>query len=209
MNDWNKNLETYKTKEYTCPFCGNKVASKEYFSTSSNEFKEKAEIWICPHCKNPTIFIEKCVRNLHGINKWTLDKMIPNNKIGKDDIRNLPEDIKLLYDEIRNSYQANAFDGVSLLTRTLLLMLCENLDTTNTIDKDSSYKDCVDYLINNDYIPKNSKKYADDLRNTANEFTHELQKVTKEKAEELIYIVEFLLVTIYQYGEKINNSLSH
>lgn len=209
MNDWNKDLETYSSKEYTCPFCGNKVASKEYFSTKSVVLNEKVEIRICPHCKYPTIFIEKYVSPLRGIPKWTLDKMIPNNKIGKDDIKNLPDDIKLLYDEIRNSYQANAFDGVSLLTRTLLLMLCENLDATNTINKNSSYKDCVDYLIDNNYIPKNSKKYADDLRSTANEFTHELQKVTKEKAEELIYIVEFLLVTIYQYGEKINNSLSH
>ena len=164
MNDWNNQKETSYTKQYKCPYCENNVASLQHFSTKSDSynFNDKAEIWICPHCKNATIFVRECVGTSNS-RKYLPEKMIPNNKIGKDDIKNLPDDIKFLWEEIRNSYQANAFDGVSMLTRTLLLMICENLDKSKTINKDSSYKQCVDYLIDNGLIAIQSKKYADKL----------------------------------------------
>ena len=200
MNDWNISKSSAQSKEYECPYCENKVASKEYFYTSNNSGGDIGYIWICPHCHNATIFVKQRV-SINGYQRL-IEKMIPNNKIGKPDIKNLPDDIKYLWDEIRNSYQADAFDGVSMLIRTLLLMLCENLDENKTINKESTYKECVEYLIDNGHITKNLKKHAEELRKTANEFTHELQKVSKEKAKELINIVEFLLVTIYHYGNQ-------
>src|ERR1051325_9322405 len=97
---WN-NLQGLEPKEFTCPYCGNQVASREGFGGNG------AMIYICHKCVHPTYFTEE-------------GKQIPGVASGRD-VPHLPPVVANAYREARDTLAAGAPTASVLIARKLLM----------------------------------------------------------------------------------------
>ena len=56
----------------------------------------------------------------------------------------------------------------------------------------------VNYLDTENYIPKNSKKWVDIIRNKGNETNHEIKISDEKEAQQLIKFIEIIITLIYE-----------
>lgn len=108
----------------------------------------------------------------------------------------LPTDIKYVYSEIRDCFSVEAYDAVALLSRTLLSSICVNLGCK----KDLKFMEYIEWLDEDNYIPKNFKKWVDKIRVLGNKHAHGLLHISKHQALELIEFIEMILLLIYEYN---------
>lgn len=174
-----------EARRFVCGYCSDKVASKTgyrigEFSDGSGSI-EYSGIYLCPSCKHPTFFTPD-------------DEQKPNFLIG-DEIDNLPKEISSLYEEARQSFGARSYTGVALLCRKLLMNLAVNLEA----GKNLKFVQYVDYLKDENYIPKYSMDWVDRIRKSGNLATHEIGDIDRDEAEMLLKFTEMLLKITYEY----------
>lgn len=185
----------WDTKKYTCSFCGSVVSSNTHsflsYVGSYDLNWPHYEVWICPHCHRPTIFIKE---------KFECDEQqIPSVKFGED-VKHLNKQIDNIYNEMRECYKVGAYNAVAMLSRALLLFICTNLCKDNSINESSKFVDCVNYLVNNGYVPINAKSWVDKLRSFANSFTHKSINVGSDQAKDLIKYMQMILKIVYEFA---------
>jgi len=173
-------IQSVPTREYTCPYCGNRVASQLGWDGGG-----VAWIYVCPHCMNPTYFAEG-------------DVQIPGVAPGRD-VPHLPHPVRNGYREARDALAAGAPTASVLVARKLLM----NIAVTQGADPGKSFAEYVEYLAEEGYVPPKGEMWVDLIRKKGNEATHELPEMTDVDAGELLTFLEMLLTFIYDFPNRV------
>ncbi|MEO6074942.1 MAG: DUF4145 domain-containing protein [Burkholderiales bacterium] len=175
------NAEAKHSHEYTCGWCGNLVASAIGYGS---KVRHSEDIFICPHCQNPTIFV--------GI------KQVPGVEFGTS-VKHLPPDVEALYGEARQCAAAACYTASVLICRKLLM----NVAVAQGAATGQTFIAYVEHLANGGYVPPNGRGWVDHIRKKGNEATHEIVLMSSVEAEELISFSEMLLKFIYEFPSRI------
>lgn len=176
---WNS-LANITTREYECPYCGNRVASYAGWDGGGT-----AWIYVCPLCMHPTYFTEQGTQ---------IPGVAPGERIS-----NVPLEVDNAYAEARDSLAASAPTASVLMSRKLLM----NIAVAQGADHGKSFAEYVDYLADNGYVPPKGKAWVDHIRQKGNEATHEIPQATAADAGELITFLEMLLRFIYDFPSRV------
>lgn len=178
-------LKTIASHSFTCWNCGKQLASeKGYYSKRKKDgYEARAKIYICHHCSAPNIFDDR-------------GKPTATVPVGRN-IKNLPEEINGLYQEVRKSISAEAYTGAIMLFRKLLM----NIAVTEDAEESKSFAYYVNYLNEKGIIPIKSQHLADKVRTLGNEANHEIENRTYEEAMGMLVYIELLLHCNYEVAE--------
>lgn len=176
MSIW-YNIDKMISKSYKCGYCGNEIAS-ELGYTARDRF---GDIYICHKCNKPTFFDYN-------------EKQTPGTLIGKHFKLNIPSDIKELYNEARKCYSVGAYSAVNMCCRKLLMHIAVDCGAKENL----KFIEYVNYLDEENYIPRNSKKWVDIIRSKGNETTHEIKISDEKEAQQLIKFIEVIITLIYE-----------
>lgn len=176
MNNWN-NISCIGSKKYRCGYCDSEIASNVGY-IANNRF---GTIYICHKCNKPTFFDNR-------------DIQTPGILCGKQFEVNIPRDIDDLYNEIRKCYSVGAYSAVSMCCRKLLMHIAVQCGAKENLN----FIEYVNYLDTENYIPKNSKKWVDIIRNKGNETNHEIKISDQKEAQHLIKFIEIIITLIYE-----------
>ena len=181
-----KESETIKSVSLTCGYCGNLVAPNRGYEILAGK-----QLWLniykCPHCGNPIIY---CVRN---------GETLPGTPYGRN-IKNLPENISVLYDECRTNYSNQCYTSAQMIARTILM----HIAVEQGADENLSFAKYVEYLDSKGYIPPNGKGWVDFIRTSGNQANHEIIIKEKVETEKVISFLSMLLLFIYELPNAIN-----
>lgn len=180
------NVASPSIKKFCCGFCGLEVASdKGYYS--NNKIPNKADrgwILLCPQCEQPNYFCSEA--------------QIPGPVPGRN-VASVDEDVHDLFVEARTCVSVNAFTASVLASRKLLM----NIAVNQGAPEGNTFKQYVNYLAENGYVPPNGGGWVDHIRNRGNEANHEIPAMSKEDALELITFSEMLLRFIYEFPARV------
>lgn len=187
---WYEAMVSIEGESYDCGFCDTRVGPVKGFECGLGVGLAHASIYICPNCNQPTY---------ESFNRI----QIPGVKPGKD-VESLPSDIDSLYDEARKCFSVGAYTSAVLSCRKLLM----NIAVSNGADEGKSFAHYVNYLVENNHSPPNSKNWVDHIRKIGNIATHELPSITKKDASELLVFIEMLLTFIYEMPGRMEEYIS-
>lgn len=195
--NWDNACESLPAKEWKCGYCGDLVASITGYHRE--EYGDHRFIYICPKCKMPTFF-SSVIANFNGsqVEKVT---QIPGSAYGNN-IEFLPEDVSTLYKEIRECIKCRAYTSAVLSMRKLLM----HIAVEHGAKENLRFVQYVDYLDKENWIPPNGKGWVDSIRKKGNEATHEIALMSESSAKQLLDFVEMLLVFMYEFPGKYNES---
>lgn len=163
-----------------CGYCGDKIApNMGYLVTDSR--KIIAKIFQCPQCKHPIIYYVDT------------NETVPSAMYGRE-IKNLPENIEILYNECRTCYANQCYTSSQMIARTLLM----HIAVEQGAEENKTFAHYVDFLNNQGYIPPNGKDWVDFIRKSGNIANHEIIIKEKDETEKVISFVSMLLIFIYE-----------
>ena len=61
-----------------------------------------------------------------------------------------------------------------------------------------NFKQYVDWLVSNHYVPPGGEGWADHIREKGNEANHEIELIDQHAAEQVLSFTEFLLKFVYE-----------
>lgn len=169
-----------KSISMVCGYCGNQVAPNRGYAVYAGN-QPWLNIYMCPHCGYPIIY---CVRNYESL---------PGELCGRG-IKNLPDNISVLYDECRTNYSNKCYTSAQMIARTILM----HIAVEQGADENLSFAKYVEYLDLKGYIPPNGKKWVDFIRTSGNQANHEIIIKEKEETEKVISFLSMLLLFIYE-----------
>lgn len=176
--------QSLDSKSFTCGHCSEQVAPNTGFLQVRGDYKH-GKIYICHHCKKPTFFDEA-------------NKQTPGAKYGSQ-VQELPEDIEKLYTEARDAYGVNAYTSTVMCCRKILM----HIAVSEEAEQNKNFAYYVDYLADNNIVPKKTKDWIDEIRKMGNDANHEIKVNNKEEAEEIISFTEMLLKLVFEYPNRI------
>jgi uncharacterized protein DUF4145 len=185
-------LQSIPAETYICGYCSNKVSSKEgYFATEYTNGNQISFIRICPNCSLPTVFSTKLQEHS--------PVAAPGNFVG-----NVPPELDQLYSEARQSIGAGAFTGAVLLCRKILM----HIAFTEGAKPNQSFLDYVRFLADKGFVPPHGVSWVDYIRVRGNEANHEIKLMKPADAEALVTFVEMLLKFIYEFPNRVPNTVT-
>lgn len=152
----------------------------------------QAMIAICPRCHFPTLLLPK------GAGQ------IPAAPLGRA-LTGLPDNVKRFYDEARRTATVEAWDGVALLCRTLLLHVAV---ADAGASQGASFEKAVDALQTGGWIPPTGRPWVDQVRTVGNKAAHKADPVTREEATMIMRFVELLLANVYEAPALLNGGIA-
>ncbi len=188
MNRLNGNWENAASGsiQFTCGFCGSFVASSTGWATSSMRGNhDDGQIRLCTHCNRPVYF------EIDAINR---KRQHPSVAFGEH-VANLPEGVDELYQEARACTGASAFTAAVMVCRTILSHVAEE----KGVAAGSPFNACIDYLVANNWVPKNAAAWADKIRKLGNAATHKLAVMDESQAREIVKFTQWLLKFVYEF----------
>jgi Domain of unknown function (DUF4145) len=118
-----------------------------------------------------------------------------------------PEAESKLWEEVRTCLSVDAYDAVAMICRKLLLHIVythQRSINPNAKPKKIRFEEAVNYLVNNEVIPKNHHVWVDTIRTTGNAATHELPGVSAEQAAQIALFTHQLFTNIYEMPARAN-----
>jgi hypothetical protein len=189
--DWRSSLDISRFK-YECGYCGSTTApSRGYYTSVHEPSNLQGYIFLCSNCNRPSYAI------VHSPN-YAIVEITPETKFGKD-IIGLPTKIQSLYDEARLSTSVGAYTSAVLTCRKLLMHIAAEKGAATGL----SFFAYINYLAENNYIPKGGLSWVDYIRTKSNEANHEINIMGKNDAEDLIDFTEMLLRIIYEFESRL------
>lgn len=167
--------QTIEPTKFICGYCNHKVGAHLGYKQNGGY-----RVAICPNCERPSFIYN--------------DVQVPDASPGME-INNLPDKISKLYKEARNSVSIGAHTGAVLLCRKLLMNIAVELGAR----ENKGFLFYVEYLEEENYIPKSGKVWVDHIRNKGNEANHDIIVMSKNDSIELIQFMEMLLKIIYEF----------
>lgn len=177
------------TRAYDCAYCGKHVAPREAYNGVASNGSILESIQICNYCNKPTYFDSD-------------DKQMPAPRFGES-VENLPENIKLLYNEARDCMSVIAYTAAVLVCRKLLM----HIAVEKGAKEGASFKEYVGYLSDNHFVPPDSKAWVGHIRDKGNEANHEIVLMKREEAEQLIEFISMLMKIIYDLPNRFKAQL--
>ena len=178
------NTTGIKETKWTCGYCGAGVGG----SVGYRDEDDADHIYICPNCQKPTAFI------FDG----NETKQIPSACFGAV-IKNLPEEIYTLYEEVKRCVQYTAYTSAVMAMRTLIMHVA--------VDKGAKtgllFVSYINYLDAENWIPRSGKEWVDIVRKVGNQAAHEIAIVDRKTAVRLLKFVEMLLQIIYEFPAEV------
>lgn len=135
---------------------------------------------MCTRCYNPILFD---VEN---------HNTIPYSSEFKD-VSGLPDKVKKIYKEIRDSYAVGAYTCSVTVCRTLLAHISVETDA----DEGKSFQYYVKHIEENCLPKVMDKGWLDRIRKVGNECVHDLVIADKELARDMIRLSEIVLKGLY------------
>jgi len=179
MHRW-QNQNDIGPRSFRCKFCDKDVASRMgYFQKETNW-----RIYLCPNCARPTFF--------KG------NKQTPAPLLGYS-VRELPDNINSLYNEIRDCTGINAYTSSVLACRKLLM----HIAVEQGAPEGKSFLSYVEFLAEKGFIPPNGREWVDHIRDKGNEANHEIILMSQDDAFDLINFAEMLLKFIYEFPKRL------
>ena len=180
------------TKTYFCPYCETLVSGKIHNEVRCKGYSpvygliDESEYLIleCPSCNKPTIY---------NIKTRTTS---PNGQILRK-LNNIPENLKILYEEVGNCISSECYTSAVMMARTILMYIAIDKGA----DKNKSFQFYVNYISDEGYIPPDGKSWVDKIRQMGNEANHDLKIFKKEDAELIGKFLSYLLIFIYELPE--------
>jgi hypothetical protein len=170
------------TAAYLCGHCGNQVATDHgWLAVSSYTGKPAWLIAVCHLCKRPTFLDDD-------------GRQFPGASFGVE-VRDLPDGLKQLYQEARNTIGANCYTATVLCCRKILMHVAVQKGATPG-DKFIKY---VEFLSEKNFIPPDAKDWVDHIRKKSNEANHEISLMARTDAEELLSFTEMLLKVVFEF----------
>jgi len=172
---------------FVCGYCDHEVAAREGYSQmtgSGGGGSAVGYIYICPGCGKPSYF---------RVDTWP-GSQTPAPRLGNA-VTGLPPDIEAIYSEARQSTMVHAYTAVVLICRKLLMHVAVELGAP----AGKSFVSYVEYLCNENYVPRGSKGWVDEIRTKGNEANHELVLFKAADAEDLLNLCEMLLKLNYEF----------
>ena len=120
-------------------------------------------------------------------------KLLPSVAFGPS-IEGLPSDIAEAYQEARNCMGVSAYVATELICRKLLMHIAVDKGAT----EGETFQSYLDFLIKEQHITPNMKGWADLIRTNANEATHTLANISRQRAETTVMFTAELLRLIYE-----------
>lgn len=97
--------------------------------------------------------------------------------------------------------KVNAYTSAVMCCRKLLM----NIAVSEGAKKGESFTYYVDYLANENHVPKRAKDMLDAIRNLGNEANHEIYPKSATEAELAIKFVEMILKFMYEFPIDVKN----
>lgn len=120
--------------------------------------------------------------------------MAPGN-----DVNELPNELKAIYDEAHQSVSVNANTAAVLVCRKLLM----HIAVQQGAEPGGTFISYVEFLADNGFVPPNGKGWVDHIRKKGNEANHEIVLMENDDAVELISFAEMLLKFIYEFPARV------
>ena len=178
------NASKLPSKTIQCGYCGRMIAPDSGYKIDAYN---TTYIYKCPCCDNPIIY--------NSSNQET----IPGAMYGRD-IKSLPENIQILYDECRTNYSNKCYTSSQMIARTLLMHIAVEQGAKDG----ETFAKYIDYLDSNGFIPPNGKQWVDFIRKSGNVANHEIVIKEKEETEKVITFLSSLLLFIYELPNEMN-----
>lgn len=172
------NLSELGSKTFVCSYCGRNICSDKGYYCEGN-----SRIYICHNCNSPTFF-----------DSSVFSRQYPGPKYGKTFSVPIPSEVNDLYNEARAAYSVGAFTAVGMCCRKLLMNICVNLGAKENL----RFVEYVNYLDEENYIPKGSKKWVDIIRKKGNDATHEIKFLSKKDAQQMIDFSAIIINLVYE-----------
>lgn len=188
---WSGTSNSLDRMGWVCGYCGKSVGGNVGFERSAFGDKSKL-VYICPHCENPTAFIQ--AEGFGGFEQY------PSAQYGAD-VDGLPESVGALYDEIRRCVQYTAYTSAALSIRKQLM----NVAVDKGAEPGKNFAHYVDYLADSGWIPPNGRGWVDELRKGGNEVAHEIAVKTEREAHTMLDFSKMLLRFAYEFPARVRS----
>lgn len=172
------------TKKYVCGHCGESISSQKGYEGNFSNIR-MGEIYICHSCDKPTYF------DLVG----NVGQQTPGPVFGNSVSDVTDQTVYDLYEEARECCSVNAYTSAVLACRKLLM----HIAVAQGAQTGQNFIAYVQYLADNNYVPKGSEDWVDHIRKKGNEANHEIVIMNEEDAKDLISFIEMLLKIIYEF----------
>ncbi len=177
-------ISKWEPTSFICWNCGKEVASEKAYATyKAGSGFHHSFIYACPNCNAPTILDDE---------KKQILLPLPGKEINR-----LPENIEIIYSEIRKCMQSGCFNGAIMLMRKLIM----HIAVEEGDDEGKNFIDYIDFLNNNGIVPKKSKSKADSVRILGNSANHEIENRILEDAQNCFEFIELLLKVNYEFAD--------
>jgi Domain of unknown function (DUF4145) len=171
--------------DYACAYCGRQTHGAVLALRAMGRGRRPGEIvydplWvICSHCGGPS------VRESKG-RQWPTPMEGP-------DIEGLPPDVNNAYGEARAALGAGSYTGCELVCRKVLMHVAVDVAKA---EEGKSFASYIEALADAGYVTPPMRPWVDRIRENANEATHALPPVTRERAlSTLMFTAELLRLT--------------
>lgn len=162
--------------------------------------------YVCGHCDTSTSGRIVSEYNGSPVVKWLIctscskgsvwdnqSGQIPGSKAGSI-LTGLPPKVNDAYEEARRCLSVNAYTACELICRNILMHIAVDKGEL----KGKSFEQYLNFLESTGYITPPIKPWADQIRQNGNSAAHELEKTSKERAEDTLIFTMQLLRIIYE-----------
>jgi len=88
----------------------------------------------------------------------------------------------------------SAYNATVMACRKILMHIAADQGAGD----DKSFKQYVDWLVANHYVPPGGAGWADQIRDRGNDANHEIELLDQHSAEQVLSFTEFLLKFVYE-----------
>lgn len=185
--EWQNIHGTIPPRTYVCGYCGDKVGpDRGYFAHhQTRAAMTNVYVHICSSCRQPTYFDAD-------------DRQWPGVAFGTA-VHALPTDVEFLYDEARRCMSVAAYNTAVMACRKLLMHIAHERGS----GEKKNFKQYLDWLVQEHYVPPGGEGWADHIRDKGNEANHEIALLSQLDAEQVISFTELLLKFVYEMPARV------
>ena len=182
-----KDTDELPPYSYTCPYCTNMVSSNKGYRFNYLEqicegaipVAKAGMIYICPHCKHPTL--------ING------DVQFPGIS-GVKQVKHLAALVSPLYEEARTCISNGCFTAAVMLCRKIIM----NTAVENGAKGNLRFIEYVNYLDEEHLFHRKCKPLLDKIKTKGNEANHEIEQVSQADASLIMQLTYQMLLYIYE-----------
>ena len=184
-----------------CAHCGASPTNKVVETYNEHFRGQIAIVTICPACYRPTLVW----KDDQG------DRHIAPRSMPKEPAIGTPDHIADVWKEGERCYGAKAYNAAALMYRKLIFLVAvdRKLPEKSENGRAPNFRQCLEYLNNEDYINKREEKVLGELiREVGNSATHEIEPLGEEEVKVARKFSYKMLESVYEDSVEANKVLN-